>query len=547
MASDTGTAKADPADTADDDRPRRPRRFGGSRLGGFILALNLLSLLILFVGALALNEWRRGLIEARQETLAAQAQLLVQVLGEPQIGVTRGEPTPSLDYIEASRWLRDNFIPEGQRARLFDVDGIVIADSYMVTEAIPGEPLPPALPAGSPPVAPDAGEKARDARRLEEARRALAEEVENALEGRSSATLRTSETGDRVVSVSIPVRHVEQVLGVLTLEAGDVDETLAAQRLALMPFALVALFVSLLSSLLLHLFVARPVMRLSAAADAVRLQRARAISLPDLDHRKDEIGDLARSLETMTETLSDRMDAIERFAADVAHEIKNPLTSIRSALETLPLVKTEAQREKLTALLQQDVRRLDRLITDISNASRLDAELNRDRPRPIDLTVLLREIVEVYEAGIKPDGVHVSFSGPPGEHAVIRGRDGPLGQVFRNLIDNARSFSPPGGEVRVSLSRDEIDPDLPVRVRVDDDGPGIPPENLETVFERFYTSRPRGTAFGNNSGLGLSIVRQIVEAHGGRVWAENRKAADGGVAGARFEVALPAAPAGRRP
>ena len=545
MASDTATAKADLADTADDDRPRRRPRFGGSRLGGFILALNLLSLLILFVGALALNEWRRGLIEARQETLAAQAQLLVQVLGEPQIGVTRGEPTPALDPIEASRWLRDNFIPEGQRARLFDVDGIVVADSYMVTEAIPGEPLPPALPAGSPPVAPDAEDKARDARRLEEAQRALAEEVENALEGHSSATLRTSETGDRVVSVSIPVRHVEQVLGVLTLEAGDVDETLAAQRLALMPFALVALVVSLLSSLLLHLFVARPVMRLSAAADAVRLQRARAISLPDLDHRRDEIGDLARSLETMTETLSDRMDAIERFAADVAHEIKNPLTSIRSALETLPLVRTEAQREKLTALLQQDVRRLDRLITDISNASRLDAELNRDRPRPVDLTVLLREIVEVYEAGMKPDGVHVSFSGSPGEHAVIRGRDGPLGQVFRNLIDNARSFSPPGGQVRVTLSRDEIDPDLPIRVRVEDDGPGIPPDNLETVFERFYTSRPRGTAFGNNSGLGLSIVRQIVEAHGGRVWVENRKGPDGGVAGARFEVALPASP-GRR-
>ena len=546
MASDTATAKADLAAAADDDRPRRPRRFGGSRLGGFILALNLLSLLILFVGALALNEWRRGLIEARQETLAAQAQLLVQVLGEPQIGVTRGEPTPELNYIEASRWLRDNFIPAGQRARLFDVDGIQVADSYEVTEAISGEPLPPALPAGSPSMVRDK-DKARDSRRLAEARRALAEEVENALEGRSSATLRTAESGDRVVSVSIPVRHVEQVLGVLTLEAGDVNETLAAQRLALMPFALVALFVSLLSSLLLHLFVARPVMRLAAAADAVRLQRARAISLPDLDHRKDEIGDLARSLETMTETLSDRMDAIERFAADVAHEIKNPLTSIRSALETLPLVRTEAQREKLTSLLQQDVRRLDRLITDISNASRLDAELNRDRPRPIDLTVLLREIVDVYEAGLKPGGVHVAFAAPAGEHAIIRGRDGPLGQVFRNLIDNARSFSPPGGQVRLTLTRDEIDPDLPIRVRVEDDGPGIPPENLETVFERFYTSRPRGTAFGANSGLGLSIVRQIVEAHGGRVWAENRKAADGGVAGARFEVALPAAAVGRRP
>ena len=548
MASATDTARAEPDDPSDDDRPRPPRRFGGSRLGGFILALNLLSLLILFVGALVLNEWSRGLIEARQETLAAQAELLVQVLGDERLGVTRGEPTPELNYIEASRWLRDNFIPEGQRARLFDVDGILVADSYQVTEAIPGEPLPPALPAGSPPSVPDADEQARDARELEQARRALAEEVETALEGRSSATLRMSESGDRVVSVSIPVRHVEQVLGVLTLEAGDVNETLAAQRLALMPFALVALFVSLLSSLLLHLFVARPVMRLSAAADAVRLQRARAISLPDLDHRKDEIGDLARSLETMTETLSDRMDAIERFAADVAHEIKNPLTSIRSALETLPLVRTEAQRDKLTALLQQDVRRLDRLITDISNASRLDAELNRDRPRPIDLTELLSEIVGVYEAAIRPgESVHVTFEGSAAEHAMIRGRDGPLGQVFRNLIDNARSFSPTGGVVRVSLSRDDIDPERPVRVRIDDDGPGIPPENLETVFERFYTSRPRGTAFGTNSGLGLSIVRQIVEAHGGLVWAENRPGADGEVAGARFEVALPAAPPGRRP
>ncbi len=540
MASDTVTAKADPA-RAGDGRPRRPKRFGGSRLGGLILALNLLSLLILFVGALLLNEWQRGLIESRQETLAAQAELLVRVLGEPQIGVTRGEPIPTLDPIEASRWLRDNFIPAGQRARLFDVDGILVADSYWVTEAIPGEPLPDARPAGSPVAHVGPG----DARNIERARLALVAEVEGALEGQPQAELRMSESGDRVVSVSIPVRHVQMVLGVLTLEAGDVDETIGAQRRALMPFALVALFVSLLSSLLLHLFVARPVMRLSAAADEVRLQRARAISLPDLEGRKDEIGDLARSLESMTETLSARMDAIEAFAADVSHEIKNPLTSIRSALETLPLVKTEAQREKLTALLQQDVRRLDRLITDISNASRLDAELNRDRPRTIDLTALLVDIVSVYEAGRKPGEARVTFTPSAGEHTLIVGRDGPLGQVFRNLIDNARSFSPPNGEVRLSLLRDDID-ERAVHVRVDDEGPGIPVENLETVFERFYTSRPRGTAFGANSGLGLSIVRQIIEAHGGTVRAENRPG-DDGPAGARFEVALPAAPTARRP
>jgi two-component system, OmpR family, sensor histidine kinase ChvG len=285
------------------------------------------------------------------------------------------------------------------------------------------------------------------------------------------------------------------------------------------------------------------VMRLSAAADQVRLQRARAISLPDLEDRRDEIGDLARSLESMTDTLSTRMDAIERFAADVSHEIKNPLTSIRSALETLDLVQDKDKRDRLTAVLQQDVRRLDRLITDISNASRLDAELSRDRPRPVDLPALLTDIVGVYETTSKPGEAPVTLHIALDTPARVMGRDGPLGQVFRNLIDNARSFSPAGAAVRVSVVRDDLDA-LPLHVRVEDDGPGIPAENLETVFQRFYTSRPRGAAFGSNSGLGLSIVRQIVEAHGGRVTATNRIDASGAVAGARFEVALPAV--GRR-
>jgi two-component system sensor histidine kinase ChvG len=541
MASDTATAKAD---TAQPERRSRRRGKRSSRLGGLILALNLLSLFILLSGALALNEWNRGLIEARQETLTAQAELLANVLSRN--GATTGEPTPAFDPVEASRQLVDTFIPNGQRARLFDIDGLPVADSYSVTEAIPGQALPPARAAGTPPPIEDAARVTTNARNLEQARRALAAEVDGALSGQAQAGVRRSESGDRVVSVSIPVRHVEQVLGVLTLEAGDVDETVTAQRWALMPFALVALFVSLLTALLLHLFVARPIMRLSTAADEVRLQRARAISLPDLDGRKDEIGDLARSLETMTETLSDRMDAIEAFAADVSHEIKNPLTSIRSALETLPLVKTEAQREKLTNLLQQDVRRLDRLITDISNASRLDAELNRDRPRVIDLTALLTEITGVYAAGHAPGQPQVIFTATPSDPARVTGRDGPLGQVFRNLIDNARSFSPPDGVVRISLIRDEIDPRRPIRIRVDDQGPGIPPDNLETVFQRFYTSRPRGAAFGANSGLGLSIVRQIVEAHGGMVQAFNRTDPDRRIVGARFEVALPEISSARR-
>lgn len=532
----TDTAKAEPEDTRQ-TRPRRRFRPVGSRLGALILALNLLSLLILFVGALALNEWRRGLIEARQESLMAQAELMSNVLGE--LGITTGVPAPALDEYATARWLRDNFVPVGQRARVFDRDGLPVADSYMVTEAIPGDPLRPALPAGTVAPGPDLRAEIEEDRRLEQARLELATEIETALTEGPQATVRRDESGKRVISVSLPIRHVRQELGVLTLETADVDAILAAQRAALMPFAIVALVVSLFSSLLLHLFVARPVMRLSAAADSVRLQQTRAISMPDLEERRDEIGDLARSLETMTRALSDRMEAIERFAADVSHEIKNPLTSIRSALETLPLVKAEAQRERLTALLQQDVRRLDRLITDISNASRLDAELARDRPRTLDLAALLTDIVEVYQTSAKRGDVplHLSIN-TPGPTRIV-GRDGPLGQVIRNLIDNARSFSPPDGSVRLILDR-APDGSQDIRIRVEDDGPGIPVENLETVFERFYTSRPKGTQFGTNSGLGLSIVRQIIEAHGGRVWAENIMDPDDPerIGGARFVITL---------
>ena len=535
MASDIDTARADPVRDSDEVAPRRLKRFGGSRLGGLILALNLLSLLILLGGALALNEWKRGLVEAREETLTAQAELLATVLADKQYTV--GEPIPQFNIEKMPKLLGDIFIPAGQRARLYDADGFLFLDSFAVTENIPGAPLPPAQPAGTP--VPDRAEadlKASATFRRAEA--AINAEVARALEGQPQAEVRVSESGDRVISVSIPIRHVQKILGVLTLEAGDVDEILGAQRRALIPFALVALAVNLLASLLLHLFVARPVMRLSAAADEVKQGRARAISLPDLEGRKDEIGDLARSLESMTETLSDRMDAIEAFAADVSHEIKNPLTSIRSALETLDLVKEQSQRDRLTALLQADIKRLDRLITDISNASRLDAELSRDQPRPIDLNVLIGDIVSIYDTTGKPGEATVVLT-PGATETRVLGRDGPLGQVFRNLIDNARSFSPAGGQVRVRLQKNDIDPTRALSVIVEDDGPGIPADNLETVFERFYTSRPKGTAFGANSGLGLSIVRQIVEAHGGQVQAENRSGPDGSIAGARFRVDLP--------
>ncbi|MFI4936813.1 MAG: sensor histidine kinase, partial [Caulobacterales bacterium] len=341
------------------------------------------------------------------------------------------------------------------------------------------------------------------------------------------------------VSVSIPIERVRAVLGVLTLEASDVDQIITNERLALLPFIIIAVAVNLISSFALTQLIAAPVRRLSRAADSVRLSRARTIALPDIARRADEVGDLARSLEEMTHTLSDRMEAIEKFAADVAHEIRNPLTSIRSAVETLDLVKDAAPRARLLAILKQDVGRLDRLITDISNASRLDAELARESPRRVDLSKLLADIVALYETGFREGQSHVRLIEPQAEGLAVMGREGPLGQVFRNLIDNARSFSPAGGEVRLSLSRDRDH----VIASIEDDGPGIPPENLETVFERFYTARPRA-AFGGNSGLGLSIARQIVEAHGGRIHAENRTDGANTAPGARFVIVLPVARTG---
>jgi two-component system sensor histidine kinase ChvG len=249
----------------------------------------------------------------------------------------------------------------------------------------------------------------------------------------------------------------------------------------------------------------------------------------------------------MTETQVQRMDAIDRFAADVAHEIRNPLTSMRSAVETLSLVTDQKAKDRMMEILTQDVSRLDRLITDISNTSRLDAELSREQPRAVDVGRLLEDIIRLYGSGARPGQAPLTFI-PAGGKLTVAGREGPLGQVFRNLIDNALSFTVLGddkaGAVRVTAQNVGRE----VVIRVEDDGPGIPPENLETVFERFYTERPRtsrgvgggGTGGAGNSGLGLSIARQIVDAHGGRIWAENRMDEGGKVMGARFIVALPA-------
>ena len=514
----------------------------GSRLGRLIIALNVLALAILLGGALVLNELRSGLIQARVDSLTTQGELIANVIDR---AATVGEPEPMLEADRASDILQLLFIPRSQRARLFDAEGNQLADSYVVADRVESRVLPPARRPGPPEFGLPTHDPSAKPKAVEAAREALAAEIAQARLGGPVAGTRRAENGERVVSVSIPIQHVRAVLGVLTLEAGDVDQIISAERKALLPFALIAVATTLISSFLLNRLIAQPVLRMARAADRVRLDGARAIALPDISGRKDELGDLSRALEEMTDSMSERMDAIERFAADVAHEIKNPLTSIRSAIETLDLVSDPAARARLLAILQQDVSRLDRLVTDISNASRLDAELSREAPRTFELNLLLLELVHLYEAqwrpGEAPGSVRVTFdekAAPP--HARVTARETPIGQVFRNLIDNARSFSAADGEVRIGLAREPGTRDhARLVITVDDDGPGIPKENLETIFERFYTSRPKGKAFGGNSGLGLSIARQIVEAHGGAIRAENRKTADGQVVGARFRIELP--------
>jgi two-component system sensor histidine kinase ChvG len=531
-------------ETGSEAEGRRPLRqrlpIAGSRLGRLILGLNLLGLTVLVAGALVLNEMGRGLVAARIDSLTTQGEFIANVLEQAS---TRGDPQPVL----VPDWARDTlqllFIPRSQRARVFDAHGVEITDSNEVADRVETHALPPARKRGEMVMPWRAAKPGRDEKVIAASQAALAKEVKAALKGDVVDGLRRTETGARVVSVSIPIQRVEAVLGVLTLEASDVDDTIAAQRKALIPFILIAVAVILGSSLLLNWLIATPILRLARAADRVRLSRARAISLPDIAERDDEVGDLAQSLEAMTSALSARMDAIERFAADVAHEIKNPLTSIRSAVETLDIAPTPAAKDRLVRILKQDVGRLDRLITDISNASRLDAELSREAPRTVDLGKLLSDIASLYGRGKGdgPEGIQVRVTGSDGLEAFrVHGREGPLGQVFRNLIDNARSFSPPEGSVRIGLARHRGRTGRrEVVTTVDDDGPGIPGENLETIFERFYTARPKGSAFGGHSGLGLSIARQIVEAHGGRMSAENRIGPDGTVVGARFIVALP--------
>ena len=377
-------------------------------------------------------------------------------------------------------------------------------------------------------------------------------EVRLALNGDTTPLLLLNEKGQHIVSIGVPVRRENTVLGALqlTTRAGDIDKRLAAERWVFIVLAAAAILATILSTLMLAGTIARPMKRLSEAANHVkRTIRARA-EIPDMSDRPDEIGQLSGAFSEMTLALYRRIEASEKFAADVAHELKNPLTSVRSAAESLKFVNSDEDRRELVETIENDVQRLDRLITDIASASRLDAELAMGDLQPLDLNELLNNIIGVFNEIHETDGVKVKLhlmDVPLGsDHYVVQGHASRLGQVLDNLVGNAISFAPPGSVVWVRAQRNDNE----IEISIEDDGPGIPPENIERIFKRFYTDRPEPDAFGRNSGLGLSISREIVLAHKGKIWAENRYREDADMSpdgtskpkplGARFVIRLPA-------
>src|SRR5208282_1997440 len=567
-----------------------------------IVVLNLGGLVVLMIGFLLLNQFRADIIAARVQSLTTQADIIsaaiaasaavdtdsITVDPDKLLQLAPGQtaaPPSDEDAIQFSinperigPVLHRLVTPTHTRARIYDSDGRLLLDSRSLSArgAVVRSDLPdtaerrglfdrvrgfvrnffatPSQPQAKDPWLVDGKS---------------VPEVAAALKGQTMAAARITDAGETIVSVAVPIQYMMATRGALQLstQGGDIDHVIASERWAILRFFVVLASVMLVLSLSLANTIAEPVRRLADAAERVRRGIRSRQQIPDFTARSDEIGHLSRALREMTQALYNRLDAIESFAADVAHELKNPLTSLRSALETLPRVKAGHSRERLIAVMQHDVRRLDRLISDISDASRLDAELARDEAGPVDVAALLRTVVSMAQDSPRSNGARIDLSIPlrRGRRAdsdyFVLGHDSRLAQVVTNLIDNACSFSEPGGLVRIALARsttstDGEAPEEKVAITVDDDGPGIPAHALERIFERFYTDRP-SQGFGQNSGLGLSISRQIVEAHGGRIWAMNRPADADAVkvvgsgsdvrcepvrhgAGARFVVELPA-------
>ncbi len=537
-----------------------------------ILLVNALPLMLLALTLFYLNQFQNSLLEAEVMALREQARIYAGALGQNAVTASRGVD-PVLDAAQARPLLLRLTEPSpSAHARLFAPDGQLVADSRVEAAAvrhrrvrgqIDAQPLPS-------PVAGDDGDDrvvdtAANVGFVERFYDRLLSMLPT-LSGTRIITLATPDTDPSVqpmagggkaapemppyirrtanrhliVTVAEPVMHEGQTVGIiqLTRQARDVDRSLFAVRSSILSLVLVALALTVLLSWYLSLTIARPLLRLAASAHVIRESSGRSDSVPPrLLARRDEIGEVARALQDSARALWARMDAIERFAADVSHEIKNPLSSIRSAIETLLRIEDLNRQRRLLSIINDDVRRLDRLITDISDASRVDAELSRARAEPVAVVPMLSVLAEIHQATRSAGQPVLSVSaGPADKPLTVMAVEDRLVQVLRNLIGNAISFSPPDGQIVLSAAA--VSGGM-VEIAVTDQGPGIPAAKLGSIFDRFYSERPTSENFGQHSGLGLSISRQIVEALRGTIRAENRVGADGQVTGARFVVTLP--------
>lgn len=553
-------------------------RFVSASLRRRILVSNLLGFFILVGGILYLGFFHTWLIDAKLDALKTQGKIIADsiaanatvvreriVLDPNRLPDTPGSvkafPEDGFDALELSIHpeevtpiIRKLIQPTNTRARIYARDGTLIVDTARslahwtamndepqandneqpktqniwtrLTRYLFKEPLPVYQEIGT-------------------ANGMAYREVKDALQGQERSMLLLNTKGEQIVSIALPIRRFGEIQGVLLLSTrpGQIDKILNEERQVILVLAAIALLASIVTSLLLARMVAGPMRRLSDAAEQASRNIAARAQLPEFTGRSDEVGQMAAAFKAMTAALYRRIEASEKFAADVAHELKNPLTAARSTAESLSFAKTDEQRDHLVQQIQDELKRLNRLITDVSNASRLDAELARKEMRPVDITVMLRNLVSIFRdiIGDESRKIALKLEPEPFEGAfIIDGDEGRLGQVLTNLLDNALSFSPEGATVTVRARASRT----AVEIFVEDQGPGIPEDRLDIIFDRFYSDRPAtDQSRGKNSGLGLSISREIVRAHGGEIVAENNYAADAPPEakpiGARFTVRLP--------
>ena len=519
-----------------------------------IMLVNIFALIFLGVGILYVDQVQKTLMQSRIDELIKDANIMAGALGES----ATENPDATILLIEPAKNILTRLVGVTNiRTRYFDLNNELLIDSRdfdinrVEVEDIMSKQLGVdniwELASGKVRILLDKIQKRDALEKYYEVENEMATdypEVLEAIDGEISSRIRRLDEDLDIITVAVPIQRFRRVLGALMVSAdtGDVYDAVQNVRMTIIQFFCASLIITLLVSLFLAKTIVRPILRLARSADTISL--GGKSNIPDLSFRNDEIGDLSRSFRDMTMVLEKQIDAVANFAADVSHELKNPITSMRSAIETMDYAKTEEDTKKLKTIIGQDVKRLDRLISDISDISRLDAEMSHAKMKQVNLTMLLHTMVNIYLSTQKNNIPNIIMEFKKRRFKLkngnispyfVRGLDGQLSQLMRNLIDNAISFSKMNGKIWIKMKRQNN----MVEIVVEDEGIGIPENKLVNIFDRFYSERPKGEAFGKHSGLGLNICKQVVNAHGGEIYAANRYNKSNNIIGARFVVLLP--------